>query len=52
MIDAELPPGSATSGLVSGFAACLASVTEVAVAELPLPDDDLAHAPGAWRNWL
>ena len=35
-----------------GFAACLASVTEVPVTDLPLPDEDLAHALGAWRTWL
>jgi hypothetical protein len=38
--------------LTRGFAACLASVTEVAVTELPLPDTDLAHALGAWKTWL
>ena len=52
MIDVELPPGSAAGALTRGFAACLASVTEVPVAELPLPDGDLAHALGAWRSWL
>ncbi|MGY1761795.1 MOSC domain-containing protein [Geodermatophilus sp. SYSU D00779] len=52
MIDVELPPGPAARALVRGFAACLASVTEVPVAELPLPDEDLAHALGAWRTWL
>jgi hypothetical protein len=52
MIDVELPPGPATGALARGFAACLASVTEVAVTELPLPDDDLAHALGSWRTWL
>ena len=52
MIDVELPPGPASGALVRGFAACLASVTEVPVADLPLPDEDLAHALGAWRTWL
>ncbi len=52
MIDVELPPGPAAGALARGFAACLASVTEVPVTELPLPDDDLAHALGAWRSWL
>ena len=31
MIDVELPPGPASSALARGFAACLASVTEVPV---------------------
>lgn len=52
MIDVELPSGPAASALTRGFAACLASVTEVAVADLPLPDGDLAQALGAWRSWL
>jgi hypothetical protein len=52
VIDVELPPGSAAGALTRGFAACLASVTEVPVADLPLPDDDLTHALGAWRTWL
>jgi hypothetical protein len=52
VIDVELPPGPAESALVRGFAACLASVTEVPVTDLPLPDHALAHALGAWRTWL
>jgi hypothetical protein len=52
VIDVELPPGPADGALARGFAACLASVTEVPVTELPLPDADLPHALGAWRTWL
>jgi hypothetical protein len=52
VIDIELPSTPPTSALTRGFAACLASVTEVPVAALPLPDTDLAHALGAWRTWL
>ena len=52
MIDVELPPGSAAGALARGFAACLASVTEVPVTDLPRPDEDLAQALGAWRSWL
>ena len=52
MIDTELPPAPPASVLNRGFAACLASVTEVPVTELPLPDGDLKHAIGAWRTWL
>ena len=52
MIDVELPPGPAAGTLTRGFAACLASVTEVPVTELPRPGDDLADALGAWRSWL
>jgi hypothetical protein len=52
VIDTELPAAPPASALTRGFAACLASVTEVAVTELPLPDTDLAHALGAWKTWL
>ena len=52
MIDVELPPGPAAGALARGFAACLASVTEVPVAELPPAPQELAHALGAWRGWL
>jgi hypothetical protein len=52
MIDVELPPGPAAGALVRGFAACLASVVEVPVTDLPLPDEGLAHALGRWRSWL
>ena len=52
MIDTELPEASAAGALTRAFATCLASVTEVPVADLPLPDTDLAHALGAWRTWL
>lgn len=52
MIDSDLPATSSVSALTRGFAACLASVTEMPVAELPLPEVDLVHALGAWRTWL
>jgi hypothetical protein len=52
VIDAELPTSSSASALTRGFAACLASVTEVPVTELPLPAGDLPQALGAWRTWL
>lgn len=52
MIDTELPTTPSASPLARGFAACLASVTEVPVTELPLPAGDLHQALGAWRTWL
>jgi hypothetical protein len=52
VIDVELASGPAAGALARGFAACLASVTEVPVTDLPVPDDELAHALGAWRTWL
>lgn len=52
MIEVGLPTGSPASDLTRGFAACLASVTELPVTELPLPPTDLGDALGAWRAWL
>jgi hypothetical protein len=52
VIDTELPIAPSASALTRGFAACLASVTEVPVTELPLPAGDLPEALGAWRTWL
>ncbi len=52
MIDVELPTASSATALTRGFAACLASVTEVSVTELPLPSGDLPRALAAWRTWL
>ena len=53
MILVELPEGSA-SPLVRGLAACLSSVTETPLADLPDVGDAAAveHALGAWRSWL
>jgi hypothetical protein len=52
LIDTELPTAPSAGALTRGFAACLASVTEVPVTELPLPAGDLHQALGAWRTWL
>jgi hypothetical protein len=52
VIDTELPNAPSAGALTRGFAACLASVTEVPVTELPLPAGGLHQALGAWRTWL
>jgi MOSC domain-containing protein YiiM len=52
VIDTDLPTAPEVGALTRGFAACLASVTEVPVTELPLPTGDLSTAVGAWRTWL
>jgi hypothetical protein len=51
VIDVELPDRPGVEPVTRGFAACLASVTEVPVAELPMPAT-LTSALGAWRTWL
>lgn len=52
MIDVDLPTTAGPDASVRGFAACLASVTETAVDDVPLPDVGLRQALGAWRTWL
>lgn len=53
MIDVDLPDGPG-SPLVRGFAACLSSVTETPLADLPAltGDEPLTHALGSWKSWL
>jgi hypothetical protein len=51
VIDPELPDGQQADEVTRGFAACLASVTETPVSELP-PAPTLASGLGAWRTWL
>ena len=52
MIQIDLPDGPASS-LVRGLAACLSSVTEVPLAELPVVDNlSATHALAAWKSWL
>jgi hypothetical protein len=51
VIEVDLPDGTAAP-LARGLAACLASVTEVPLDELPALEDVPAHALGAWRSWL
>ena len=52
MIDVALPDGPATQ-LVRGLAACLSSVTEAPLGELPvLGDAPVALVLGAYRSWL
>jgi hypothetical protein len=51
VIEVDLPAADGADEVTRAFAACLASATEVAVDELPLPAT-LPHALGAWRTWL
>ena len=52
MIDVDLPDGPA-SPLVRSLAACLSSVTEVPLAELPdVEGSPVTYALGAWKSWL
>lgn len=53
MRDVELPDGPGPD-VVRGFAACLASVTEIPLAELPPLTEHLTlpHAVASWKSWL
>ena len=51
MIDVDLPHAEAPT-VVRSFAACLASVAETPVAEVPVPRADLRGAVAHWRSWL
>lgn len=52
MIDVDLPDDEAVPELTRSFAACMASVTETPVAEVPQPPADLPGAIAHWRSWL
>jgi hypothetical protein len=52
MIDVDLPHTEAVPAVVSSFAACIASVTETPMSEVPQPRADLPGAIAHWRSWL
>ncbi len=52
MIEVELPEGETVPEIVRSFAACVASVTETPITEVPQPHADLPGAIGHWRSWL
>jgi hypothetical protein len=52
MFDVALPQTEDVPELVRSFAACLASVTETPLSEVPQPRADLPGAIAHWRSWL
>jgi len=52
MIEVALPESEGVPELVRSFAACVASVTETSLAEVPQPHADLRGAIAHWRSWL
>jgi MOSC domain-containing protein YiiM len=52
MIDVALPEDQAVPEVTRSFAACIASVTETPIAEVPQPRADLYGAISHWRTWL
>ncbi|SFC64214.1 hypothetical protein SAMN04487968_10912 [Nocardioides terrae] len=52
MIEVDLPEDEAVPELTRSFAACVASVTETPITEVPQPRADLPGAISHWRGWL
>lgn len=52
MIEVDLPQDEAVPAVTRCFAACVASVTETPIADVPQPQADLAGAISHWRSWL
>jgi hypothetical protein len=52
MLDVELSPATAGSRILGSFRACLSSVLEIPLVEVPEHEDDLGAAVTRWRTWL
>ena len=52
MIDVDLPQTEGIPEIVRSFAACVASVTETPLSDVPQPRADLRGAIAHWRSWL
>jgi hypothetical protein len=52
MIEVDLSENQAVPELTRSFAACVASVTETPITEVPQPRADLPGAISHWRSWL
>ena len=52
MIDVDLPHTEGVPEIVRSFAACVASVTETPLSDVPKPRADLRGAIAHWRSWL
>jgi hypothetical protein len=52
MLDPELPEEALGSRIVGSFRACLSSVLEIPVNEVPQHDDDVRSAVARWQTWL
>jgi hypothetical protein len=52
VIEVDLPDTDAVPELVRSFAACVASVTETPLSDVPQPVADFPGAIAHWRSWL
>jgi len=52
VIDVDLPEDQTVPEPTRSFAACVASVTETPIVDVPQPSADLPGAIAHWRSWL
>jgi MOSC domain-containing protein YiiM len=52
MLDAAVSPDAAAPQSVDSFRACLSSVLEIPLGEVPQHEENLRAAVGQWRTWL
>jgi MOSC domain-containing protein YiiM len=52
MLDVGLSPDTVGPRIVGSFRACLSSVLEIPLGELPQPEENLRAAVAQWRTWL
>ena len=52
MLDVELSPDTAGPRIVGSFRACLSSVLEIPLGEVPQHEENLHAAVAQWRTWL
>ena len=52
MLDVGLPPDSVRKWIVDSFRACLSSVLEIPLGDLPQSGENLRDAVAQWRTWL
>jgi MOSC domain-containing protein YiiM len=52
MLDVGLPPDTAGPRIIGSFRACLSSVLEIPLGEVPQPEENLRAAVAQWRTWL
>ncbi|HJY44617.1 MAG TPA: hypothetical protein VJ301_08335, partial [Propionibacteriaceae bacterium] len=52
MLDVGLSPDSVGPRIVDSFRACLSSVLEIALGEVPQQQENLRAAVTQWRTWL
>ena len=52
MLDVGLSPDTAGPRILDSFRACLSSVLEIPLGEVPQPEENLSAAVAQWRTWL